>query len=51
MDENILDFKAYSGIVDEFLSQTINYLVASECARGLIVNFGKKSFDYKRVVL
>ena len=50
-DQVILEIKCGSGIVDEFFAQTINYLAVSECELGLIVNFGKDSLEYKRVVL
>ena len=50
-DKIILEVKAGSGIVDEFLAQTLNYLAVSDCKLGLIVNFGKDSLEYKRVVL
>jgi len=50
-DKIILEVKSGSGIVDEFLAQTINYLAASKLRVGLIVNFGKNSLEYKRIVL
>lgn len=49
-DSIILEVKATSGIPEEFISQTINYLAASKCKLGLIVNFGKESLEYKRLV-
>jgi GxxExxY protein len=30
--------------------QTLNYLKASGCKPGLIVNFGKSSLEYKRLI-
>ena len=33
------------------ISQTLNYLKASGCCVGLIINFGKKSLEYKRLIL
>lgn len=50
-DKIILEVKSCNGIVDEFMAQTINYLAASKLKVGLIVNFGKDSLDYKRLVL
>lgn len=47
----ILEIKAVNGIIDEFVKQTLNYLAASKCKLGLIVNFGEDSLKYKRVVL
>jgi len=50
-DKIILEVKSGSGIVDEFMAQTINYLAASKLKLALIVNFGKDSLEYKRIVL
>jgi len=50
-DSIIVEIKACSkGISDEHISQTLNYLKASGCSVGLIVNFGKKSLEHKRLV-
>lgn len=50
-DKIILEVKAVAGLPDEFVAQTLNYLAVSGCRLGLIVNFGKDSLEYKRVVL
>jgi len=50
-DKIILEIKAVSGIIDEFIKQTLNYLAASKCKLGIIVNFGEDSLKYKRIVL
>jgi GxxExxY protein len=50
-DKIILEIKSCSGIADEYIAQTINYLAASKLKVGLIVNFGKDSLEYKRIVL
>lgn len=47
----ILEVKAQQGIVDEHYCQVINYLAASQCPVGLLVNFGERSLRYKRMVL
>ena len=47
----ILEVKSCSGISDEFIAQTLNYLAASKLRVGVIVNFGKNSLEYKRIVL
>jgi len=47
----ILEVKSCKGMVDEFISQTLNYLAASKLRVGLIVNFGKDSLEYKRIIL
>ncbi len=49
-DKIILEVKASSHIVDNFIAQTINYLKASGLQLGIIANFGESSFKYKRVV-
>jgi GxxExxY protein len=51
MNKIILELKASQGIDDEHISQTINYLAISKCKLGLIINFGRKSLEYKRLVL
>lgn len=50
-DKIILEVKSCNGIVDEFLAQAINYLAASRMKLAIIVNFGKDSLEYKRIVL
>jgi len=52
MFENIiLEIKSSKdGIADEHVSQTLNYMRASGCKVGLIVNFGKKSLEHKRLI-
>jgi GxxExxY protein len=50
-DKIILKIKAVNGIVDEFIKQTLNYLSASRCKLGVIVNFEEESLKYKRLVL
>ena len=46
----ILEVKASSIIVNNFVKQTINYLKASGLQLGIIANFGEPSFVSKRVV-
>ena len=46
----ILEVKASSIIVNNFVKQTINYLKASGLQLGIIANFGEASFVSKRVV-
>jgi len=50
-DKIILEVKGCSGITDEFIARAINYLKVSENKLALIVNFGEKSLNYKRIVL
>ena len=49
-DSIILEVKSTSFIVNNFISQTRNYLKASGLKLGIIANFGEKSFTYKRIV-
>jgi GxxExxY protein len=49
-DSIILEVKASYMIVNNFVTQTINYLKASGLQLGIIANFGEKSFASKRVV-
>ncbi|MEP7128425.1 MAG: GxxExxY protein [Chitinophagales bacterium] len=49
-DKVILEVKAKSGIADDDLARTINYLKCSGCKVGLILNFGRVKLDIKRVV-
>ncbi|MEO6610820.1 MAG: GxxExxY protein [Chitinophagaceae bacterium] len=47
----IVEIKASpGGIADGHIAQTLNYLKASGCAVGLIINFGRKSLEHKRLV-
>lgn len=51
-DDIIIEIKSTDkGITDEYLAQTLNYMRAAGCPIGLIVNFGKKRLEYKRLVL
>ena len=46
----ILEVKATYVIVNNFVTQTVNYLKASGLQLGIGANFGKQSFVSKRVV-
>ncbi len=51
MGRIILEIKAAEGgLADAQISQTLNYLKASGCQVGLLVNFGRKRLEYKRLV-
>ncbi len=49
-DSIILEVKAMSGICEDHLTQTLNYLKVSGCKLGLIVNFGQPKLQNQRVV-
>lgn len=46
----ILEIKCAGIIANEHVSQTINYLKASENKPGIIINFPKEKLEYKRIV-
>lgn len=50
-DKIILEVKAVSGIAEEFIAQSINYLKVSQNKLCLIVNFGELKLNYKRIVI
>jgi GxxExxY protein len=47
----IVELKAICNMGNSEQSQVINYLKASDKNRGLLLNFGNPSLQYKRVVL
>ncbi len=50
-DKIILEIKCVSNLGNEHIAQTMNYLKISGCKLGLLVNFGKLSLEFKRVIL
>jgi len=49
-DKIIIELKAMDGLIPEHESQVINYLKATGFDLGLLVNFGTKSLQYKRLI-
>ena len=49
-DKIIVELKAMDGLVPEHEAQVIYYLKATGYQLGLLVNFGTKSLQYKRLV-
>ncbi len=51
-DSMIVEVKSgEDGMNREVVSQTLNYLKASGCRVGLIINFGKTKMDFKRFIM
>lgn len=48
-DKIIVELKAVDEFVDEHFAQVYNYLKASGLQLGLLINFGNKSLEYKRI--
>jgi len=46
----IIELKALTGIAPEHEAQVINYLKATNFRLGIILNFGAKSLQYKRII-
>ena len=46
----IIELKAVDKLSDEHYSQVINYLKASKLILGILINFGSKSLEFKRVI-
>jgi len=44
-----VEIKAVAHLDDTNLAQSLNYLEASECKVGLLINFGSKSLQFKRL--
>jgi len=47
----LVDLKAIKELEDVHLAQVLNYLKAYKLAVGLLINFGGKSLEFKRLVL
>ncbi len=50
-DNIILEIKAIQMLTQGETKQVLNYLAASKCSLGLLVNFGEDSLKYKRIIL
>ena len=49
-DKIIVELKALSAITPEHHGQVLNYLSATKLNLGLIINFGKKKLEHKRII-
>ncbi len=50
-DSIIVELKALTKLSGNEESQIMNYLKAAKLSRGLLINFGSKSLEYKRFIL
>jgi len=49
--EVVVEVKAVSALTPADEAQLLNYLAMSKIKRGLLLNFGSKSLEYKRMVM
>ena len=49
-DKVIVELKTVDEISDEHYAQVYNYLKATGMRLGLLINFGKRSLEYKRIL-
>ena len=49
-EDIIVEIKALSGLSGNEEAQTLNYLKATGCEIGLLINFGTRSLEYKRLI-
>ena len=50
-DNIIVELKAAESLSANHTSQLINYLNATDCRVGLLINFGAQSLEHKRIVV
>ena len=48
--EVIVEIKALQGLDNSHLAQVIGYLGVSGCTVGLLINFGRRSLEWKRIL-
>ena len=47
----VVEVKAVSALTPADEAQLLNYLAMSKLRRGLLINFGSKSLEHKRMVM
>ena len=50
-DKVLIELKALSVLEDLHLNQVLNYLKAYKIEIGLLINFGEKSLNYRRLIM
>ena len=46
----VVEIKALSGLDNSHLAQVIGYLVVTGCPVGLLINFGQRSLEWRRIL-
>ena len=49
-EQVIVEIKALQGLDNSHLAQVIGYLAVSGCPLGLLINFGRRSLEWKRIL-
>lgn len=49
-NEIIVELKTVDKLKSEHYAQVLNYLKATKCKLGILINFGSSSLEYKRIV-
>jgi len=49
-DKIIIELKTVDKLKSEHYAQVLNYLKATNCKLGLLINFGASSLEYKRII-
>lgn len=48
-DSVVVEIKAFNGLGNTHIAQVIGYLAVTQCPVGLLVNFGERSLDWRRI--
>lgn len=49
-NEIIVELKTVEKLKSEHYAQVLNYLKATKCKLGILINFGSSSLEYKRII-
>jgi GxxExxY protein len=49
-EQVVVEIKALQGLDNSHLAQVIGYLAVSGCPIGLLINFGRRSLEWKRIL-